>query len=142
MDRTVLVLSGQVGTGKSTLARRLISRYQGHRISTHELLSERLGDSAIEERGALQEAGERLDRRTKGTWVRDAVQRRIDALPQDALVIIDAVRIKPQLDALREAYGRQLVHLHLGAPLDVLEQRYVDRAQTTGSAGAGCVHPL
>lgn len=132
MARIVLVLSGQVGAGKSTLARRLVNRYGAHRISTHELLSERLGAAAVEERGALQTAGERLDRRTRGAWVREAVQPRIDALPPDSLVIIDAVRIKGQLDVLREAYGRALIHLHLRAPLRVLEDRYVRRARTSG----------
>lgn len=129
MARTVLVLSGEVGGGKSTLAHRLEERYGAHRISTHELLSDRLGDKAVEERGALQAAGERLDRRTKGAWVRESAQPRIDALPEDALVIIDAVRIKGQLDALRDAYGRRLTHLHLRAPLEVLEKRYSERAR-------------
>ena len=131
MARTVLVLSGEVGAGKSTLTARLVERYDAHRISTHELLSQRLGSRAVEERGALQAAGERLDRRTKGAWVRDAAQPLIDQLPLDALVIIDSVRIKGQLDALRESYGRRLTHLHLRAPLQALEERYAVRARST-----------
>jgi adenylosuccinate synthase len=132
MARTVLVLSGEVGAGKSTLAHRLVERYGAHRISTHELLSARLGERAVEERGALQDAGERLDRRTKGSWVREEAQPVIDRLPLDAVVIIDSIRIKRQLDAIREAYGRRVTHLHLKAPLEELERRYASRRSISG----------
>lgn len=130
MPQTVLVLSGPVGAGKSTLAERLADAYGGQVISTHALLTRALGDKAIEERGALQAAGERLDRRTKGAWVRDEARQEIEALPQDSFIIIDAVRIRSQLDKIRESYGRRVVHLHLRAPEDVLTERYADRTKT------------
>jgi adenylosuccinate synthase len=130
MARLVLVLSGEVGAGKSTLADNLRERYGAERISTHVLLVGRLGDSAVEERGTLQEAGERLDTRTRGAWVRDEAQSRIEAMKDDAIVVIDSIRVKGQLDALRQSYGRLVVHLHLHAPLDVLRKRYKARART------------
>ena len=43
MARKILVLSGEVGAGKSTLAKRLVDRYDAHHVSTHELLTARLG---------------------------------------------------------------------------------------------------
>ena len=127
MSRKILVLSGEVGAGKSTLASRLVERYGARRISTHALLTERVGPAVAQERRALQEAGEQLDRRTKGTRVREAVQPIVDGLPPDTFVIIDSIRIRPQLDALRGAYGRELAHLHLKAPLPDLERRYMRR---------------
>jgi adenylosuccinate synthase len=130
MPQTVLVLSGPVGAGKTTLAQRLAEGYGGHVISTHALLTSRLGDKAIEERGALQLAGERLDRQTKGAWVRDEARSQIESLPQDSFIIIDSVRVKSQLDQIRESYGRRVVHLHLRAPEDVLTRRYADRTGT------------
>src|SRR5947209_4746975 len=132
MPQTVLVLSGPVGAGKTTLAERLARDYDGHVISTHALLTGILGDKAIEERGALQAAGERLDHRTGGAWVRDAARHQIEGLPQDAFIIIDSLRIEGQLDKIREAYGRRVVHLHLRAPDDVLVERYAGRTQSTG----------
>lgn len=130
MPQTVLVLSGSVGAGKTTLAERLAEDYGGHVISTHALLTSRLGDKAVEERGALQVAGERLDRQTGGAWVRDEARAEIEALPQDSFIVVDSVRIKSQLDKIRESYGRRVVHLHLRAPDDVLARRYADRAGT------------
>ena len=121
MSLTVLVLSGQVGAGKSTLAQRLVNRYGGHRISTHALLTERLGCGCY--RRARRLAGRRraAGSADEGCMGPGDAQSHIDALPPDVeLVIIDAVRIKGQLDSLREAYGRRLVHLYLRAPLDVL----------------------
>jgi adenylosuccinate synthase len=128
--RIVLVLSGEVGAGKTTFARELCRRYNGERISTHDLLVSQLGPGTPEERGALQQAGERLDRRTGGAWVRAQAQSVIGALPEDALVLIDSVRIKGQLDALRDAYGVRVVHVHLTAPLAVLRSRYAHRSRT------------
>lgn len=130
MARTVLVLSGEVGAGKTTLARELCRRFDGHRISTHDLLVTHLGPGTPEERGALQNAGERLDRRTRGSWVRSEAQSVIGRLAEDALVIIDSVRIKGQLDALRDAYGTRVVHVHLSAPTEVLRARYTKRKRT------------
>ena len=52
----------------------------------------------------------------------------MDALPPDAFVVVDAIRIGAQLNALREAYGRALTHLHLHAPEDELAKRYQNRA--------------
>lgn len=130
ITRNIVVLSGEVGAGKTTLAQRLVERYAAYRISTHELLSQRLGGKVEEARGALQTAGEQLDRDTGGVWVRDGAGRIIERRP-GTLIIIDAVRIKEQVDALRATYGKRVTHVHLGAPLHVLEKRYTSRKRTT-----------
>jgi adenylosuccinate synthase len=132
MARTILVLSGEVGAGKSTLAKRLVERYGAHHVSTHTLLTGRLGSDIAQERRALQEAGERLDQETGGRWVREGLQPVVDRLAADAFVVVDSIRIAPQLEALREAYGRVLTHLHLHAPEAELAKRYANRAASEG----------
>src|SRR5258708_1171059 len=131
MGNTILALSGEVGAGKTTLAKRLVARYSAHHISTHVLLSRRLGSQAVEERGALQEAGQRLDRQTKGAWILDEMAPELDLLPRDTLIVVDAIRMRGQLDALRNRYGRRVTHLHLKAPLPDLERRYAGRLRNS-----------
>jgi adenylosuccinate synthase len=79
----------------------------------------------------MQRYGELLDRRTKGAWVCEALARCADALPDDALIVVDAVRILPQIEAIRRAYGARVVHVHLDANQRALEQRYATRKRTT-----------
>ena len=46
--------------------------------------------------------------------------------------VVDAVRIKGQVEAVRASYGRRVVHIHLTAPKAVLAKRFKDRRDKTG----------
>jgi phage-related tail fiber protein len=70
-------------------------------------------------RADLQVLGRRLDEQTDGRWVAEAVG---EALHSGHCVVVDAVRISAQLDALRQR-GATL-HIHLTAPPNVLAARY------------------
>src|SRR5207248_10537346 len=48
--------------------------------------------------------------------------------PEANLIVVDAVRIKSQVDAIREAFGSRVLHVHLTAPTDVLARRYQRRS--------------
>lgn len=128
MPRTVVVLSGPVGSGKTTLAERLAERYDLVHFKTHDFLTE-LQPGVEQERRTLQEFGEKLDRQTGGDWVRDRLQKAIQSrqLPDDVTIILDSVRIPGQVESLRAAYGRSVLHIHLTAPDRVLESRYRSR---------------
>lgn len=66
----IVVLSGPVGAGKSTLARGLAERYEARHIRTQDLMrdhAEATGESLPAERHALQDYGERLDAETAGS---------------------------------------------------------------------------
>src|SRR5437868_6860204 len=109
MTKRVILLSGPVGAGKSTLARALVDDYGAKIVKTRELILE-LEPGTPEERVALQDAGQRLDQRTKGKWVADALRRMqsdwfTDAAPE--LVLIDSVRVQAQVDSLRQAFGKR-----------------------------------
>jgi len=78
-------------------------------------------------RRPLQEAGERLDQTRGGRWVVEALLEQVAALPEDAMVVVDAVRTIEQTEEVRSAFGRIVIHVHLDAPTEVLAKRYPRR---------------
>lgn len=143
----VVVISGPVGAGKSTLARGLAEAYGAVRVSTRELLQRTAAARGVDlpaERRALQEFGSQLDAETGGAWVAEALSMRIvdgadepsalgpDPADQSGLYIVDSIRIGQQLDMVREAFGTSVIHLHLHSSRDVLADRYSRRGTTSG----------
>lgn len=126
MANRIILLSGPVNAGKTTLAEEVVKRYGFAQLKTSEVIKAAY-PSVSAERGAMQIAGERLDRATHGRWVGDAVARLALELHEDSAILVDAVRIKPQIDGVREAFGDRVVHIHLTAPEDELERRYKRR---------------
>jgi adenylate kinase family enzyme len=124
--KQIILLSDPIGTGKTTLCRNLESRFRAVSVKTKDLIRE-LATHIKPERRALQRYGQSLDRKTKGQWVRDALARRVTQLADDSIVIVDAVRIERQIEAIRQAYGPRVFHIHLHASDDVLASRYYDR---------------
>lgn len=126
------MLSGHIGTGKSTLARLLKEEYKLVHISTSTLLKQAATASRLAlERRVLQELGERLDRKTKGLWVVDELRKTIDNLITSEnptpRIVLDSVRIQPQIDAIRAAYGQAVLHVHLTTNPEELGERYAKR---------------
>ena len=137
MPFQIVLISGSVASGKTTLVRELAKAFPYERIhvlKTKDLLVDlalkRLGTPLLPERRALQEFGDRLDRETHGRWVRDALislvnrHMTVEAAP---IFMVDAVRILPQIKAIREAYGFSVTHIHLKAPQEELAERYKHR---------------
>ncbi len=126
MVRQIIVLSGPIASGKSSLASQLAARFGAEIFKSNRLI--RVHRPKIrDERQALQRAGESLDRKTKGTWVAEALFRLVGDLPEDALVVVDCVRIERQIDAIRSAFGVRVHHIHITASNEELEKRYSNR---------------
>ncbi len=130
MARQIIVLSGRVGVGKSTLAAALVARFGVTHFRTHQFIEARTGTAL--ERSALQKAGESLDAATDGAWVAQELTRPVTALPRDARVVVDAARIATQVEAIRRAFGQRVVHVHLTAPVSELALRYASRSGAIG----------
>ena len=133
--RLIVVVSGPVAGGKSHLARALANRFDGARFSTRELLMPRLAPGEAPTREALQRIGAELDVDTDGRWVADRLSRRIyDCKKQ--LIIIDAARISEQIDGLRQAFGREVRHVHITASRETCAKRYEERRSRADVAEA------
>jgi adenylosuccinate synthase len=126
LRRLIVVLTGPVASGKSTLAQKLVKRFGFECVKTRRLISDRF-PSLEKSREALQRSGEELDAETKGAWLSHDVDKiaRGSAWPDDARIVIDAVRIKEQIKPLRQ--WAHVFHVHLTAPDEVLERRYNHR---------------
>ncbi len=130
MARHVLLLSGRISSGKSTLARGLAERFGAVHLRSRQLLLARL-PAIQEERGDLQAAGAELDAATDGRWVAEDVSAAAVNHSDDAILVVDAIRIPQQISAFREIFGPRVVHIHLLAPNPALEARYRQRKGST-----------
>lgn len=135
MPKKVVLISGSVASGKTTLCDLLRSRFEHlHLLKTkdliRELASRELGKDLERERRAMQQYGDRLDRETRGQWVRDGLKRLLANLgpaEPEAVILVDAVRILDQIKAIRQAYGYLVTHIHLQTPRETLQVRYRHR---------------
>ncbi len=127
MVERIVVLSGQIHTGKTALARGLERRYGMSVFKTKEALEKRLAIGRVGNRKPLQTEGARLDKATGGGWVVQALHRWLGEPKTGPCVIVDSVRIAGQVKAIRDAFGARVIHIHLTAPDDVLERRHKGR---------------
>ena len=125
MAKRIIVLSGPVASGKTTLGDTLVERYGFKLQKTRDLI--RVLQKTELERVALQRGGDVLDCKTKGRWVADALGRTLLDLPTDVTIVVDSVRIGAQVEAIRQAFGPRVTHIHLTAPHPELARRYRKR---------------
>ena len=126
MARLIVLLSGRIAVGKTTLCNKLARRFGTHSVKTNELIKKR-STNLEPERGAMQRYGEKLDRTTGGLWVAEDLAPIVENLDPEAVIVVDAVRILRQIDAIRTAYGSRVVHIHLEADVQELSRRYEER---------------
>jgi len=131
MLERVILLSGPISSGKSTLANGLDAQHGVLVFKTKEVLARIVGHSLEHDRLALQAEGDRLDRKTRGKWVVDEFINWLNQKGQTSVAVIDSVRTVDQVAAVREAFGTRVIHIHLTAPPEELESRF-DRRRLRG----------
>lgn len=126
----LLLLSGAIGTGKSSVATEMEVHSEFRKISSSGYLrayGQRLFPT--EERHQLQELGDQLDRETDFIWiVRDVAVTAIEGTPHVENWLLDAVRKPRQVEHFRDRFGHRVRHIHLIAPENLLRERYARRA--------------
>lgn len=130
----IVVLSGPICSGKSELSSRLKGKHGAQIIKTRDLIKRQL-PHVSDDRGALQRAGEKLDRADGGAWVQNALSRFFQVEQRESvpvgLFVIDSARIQGQIDAVRRAFGTAVQHVHLTADEEILAARYKQRGTKT-----------
>jgi len=121
----IILLSGPIGVGKSSFAEALARRVPIVRASTRQWLIEHTG--CENERRSLQDAGDAQDKETNGQWVADLIDRQAAAVRAGDIILLDSVRIAPQVVEVRKRFGNRVFHVHLRASLEELERRYLRR---------------
>ncbi|NNB97142.1 hypothetical protein HI113_24875 [Corallococcus exiguus] len=136
MAVTVVVVSGPIGAGKTTLAQGLARRFGALPLHSEDFLRKHGGDGS---RLARQELTVALDRETGGRWLADGVLAalRSHGLNAPRLIIVDAASSEAQLDCLRGSPGLRVVHVHLETP----EQEQALRDTEPDSFEAAWAHP-
>src|SRR5437762_2053789 len=103
----IVVVSGPIDSGKSSLAARLEARFGTKTFSSLGPVKDAAAPDTTRE--ALQVAGARLDRSTRGRWIADALALYVTAQglsESEQTIVVDAVRTKEQIAAVRVAFGR------------------------------------
>jgi predicted kinase len=134
----VLLLSGPVAVGKSTLATQLVEDHGFRTIRSGNHLrsvATHLGSDST--RRALQELGDALDLRTDYLWlIDDVASPQVEAEPDHARWLLDSVRKKRQIEHFRSRFSH-VVHVHLTATEEVLRARYDARLAAGGEYEGG-----
>jgi len=130
-EKRIVLISGLIGSGKSELARRLAQHTHSALLKTKDVILKHYPKTPIE-RVSMQRAGDRLDRDTGGEWISAELANRLltdDSFSNAPLIIVDAVRIKNQIDHMRRAFAGsfRVIHVHVWAPPEELERRFKER---------------
>jgi adenylosuccinate synthase len=138
----LLLLSGAIGAGKSSVATALMGSHGFRKIGSSDYLKSQIPINQLKEgdelRLQLQELGDRLDQETDYLWIVNPVA--IQAIANAAGVthwLIDAVRKKRQVEHFRHHFGANIRHVHIGAPEEVLRSRYGNK----GNYDQAIAHP-
>lgn len=123
----VILISGHISSGKSTLAIGLAKRCDMEVFKTNEILKLHVGSQLANNRKALQQEGERLDVKTQGRWVVDELMIWLRRATRKPMTIVDSVRTIEQIEGIRKVFGPIVTHIHLTAPSPELAKRYRDR---------------
>lgn len=129
--KIILILTGEICTGKTTLSTLLNERFGFLQCKTKEGLlffAKKKLKGREPDRKFLQEYGEELDKENKGKWVLEFFQHLFSKnFYQNQLFLVDSVRIIEQIEHFRKAYSYFVYHIHLKASQTKLEERYISR---------------
>lgn len=131
--KIILLLSGEIAAGKTTLAHKLEENF-GFTVLKTRLALKELGKKKLKgnepDRTFFQKYGRQLDKDNEGKWLLDYFQLNYGSdLDTKSFFVVDSIRIKDQLKQFRQAYNFLVFHIHLTASPQCLEERYMQREE-------------
>lgn len=137
--RLILLLSGPVAAGKSTLSKALVENYGFKSIRSGRYLQTLAQDHTLDvSRQTLQMLGDGLDDVTDFAWLIDDVAAPlIDGEPNQTLWLLDSVRKARQVEHFRARFRDDVLHVHVVAPEEELRRRYEERLTKGGEYEGG-----
>lgn len=131
--KLIVLLSGEIASGKTTLADKLKDAFEFHAFKTRAAIKE-LAKKKLKgmppDRGFLQKFGTELDKRDDGKWVLDYFQNDLNfSFDTTPLYVVDAIRVEAQMKHFRNAYSFSVVHIHLTASDECLKERFMNRPE-------------
>lgn len=138
----ILITSGPIAVGKSSIVNALISNFGYKKISSGEYLSQLATKTNLEPvRDNLIKLGDELDKTTDYSWVVDQVSNlALTKEPQHRRWVFDSVRKHKQVDHFRKRYSTFLTHVHFTARETILEQRYNSRLNSGSTKDVSTYH--
>ena len=134
-NRQIVVISGKTCSGKTGLANLLEREFQFRVVRTRQVLAG-IGEpeKSQDDRAALIERGLQADKATDSKWLLYATQEVLKGLDPTRSIVIDHLSTPAQVAQFRKVFGEDLIHVHLYASNQTLQERY---ARTEGQqAGA------
>lgn len=131
--KIILVISGEICSGKTTLANKLEAAFGFKHCKTKEkLLQLAINDlkGKSPDRDYLQKYGEKLDKSLDGRWVLEYFQELFSKdFDENNFYLIDSIRVINQINHLRDAYSYFVFHIHLEASSKSLKDRFYERGE-------------
>jgi len=129
---TIILLSGPIASGKSTIARELMLTHGYRSISSGNYLRETLGARGRPiTREELQNFGDQLDQETNYEWLTENISRKAIEDHTQKKWILDSVRKVEQISSHRKLLETSIIHVHLIAPAEELKSRYDSRNKSS-----------
>ncbi|MCK9743910.1 ATP-binding protein [Pseudomonas syringae] len=131
-QHALILLSGPIAAGKSTISKMLISKFGFKGLSSGDYLRALLDSANLPKtRERLQELGDRLDLETNYEWLAEKVTTEAVAHESQKKWIIDSVRKPQQITSHRKLFGKAVIHVHIIASPNILKDRYLARTNST-----------
>ena len=129
VDQKILLVSGPIAVGKSSVMQVLIQNYFFQKISSGSFLIKMLEkNNKPISRLQLIELGDQLDNETDYLWVvTEVAMPAIKYSPDQNRWLFDSVRKRKQVCHFRSNFPNKIYHVHLTADDQVLSDRYALR---------------